>query len=212
MTLVNQTIKTFTAEVASCSPAPGGGSIAALCGALGSALCHMAASLTLGKKNFKDVEPFMVNLKKTAKTLQKKLLDQVEEDSLAYNRVMDAFKLQKETPEQQEFRKQVIQDALKAAAWVPYISLETAAQAMVLVEDVLEKGNPNCITDAGVAAEVINAAVQGAAYNVCINLLDIKDDGFTLDLRKKVVTVKRDISDRTNQIRKTIEQAIHMET
>lgn len=211
MTLMAMTVKAFTHEVSSSSPAPGGGSVAALCGGLGAALCHMTATLTLGKKRFKPVEPCMVDMKKTARVLQTKLLEQMEEDTLAYSRVMDAFNLPKETGPEKEIRRQVIQDALKAAAWVPFITLETAASAMVLVETAVEKGNPNCLTDAGVAAEMIAAAVQGAAYNVCVNLMDINDAAFSRELKEKVMTVKQNIQRRTDQIRKTIEHSIKME-
>ncbi|MCK5164649.1 MAG: cyclodeaminase/cyclohydrolase family protein [Desulfobacula sp.] len=211
MTLIDLKLQDFTHEVASASPAPGGGSIAALCGSLGAALCHMVASLTLGGKKYKEVETFMLDVKKKSGTLQDKLLEQVDADTLAYNRVIKAFKLPKKTSVEINLRKQAIQDALKAAAQVPYHTLKTAASAMVLVETVIKKGNPNCITDAGVAAELIDAAVRGAAYNVFINLMDIKDNAFSLELRQKVFTIKHNIHRKTKQIRKTIEQSINME-
>ncbi|MBU1343309.1 MAG: cyclodeaminase/cyclohydrolase family protein [Proteobacteria bacterium] len=204
-------IKDFTQEVATASPAPGGGSVAALCGALGAALCHMVAGLTLGKKKYADVEAVMLKVKETATLLEKELLVLVDEDTLAYSRVTHALKLPKKTLAQIDLRKQAIQDALKQAAMVPCKTLEKAASAMVLVELVIKKGNPNCFTDAGVAAELIAAAVQGSAYNVFVNLMDIEEDGFSMDLKQKVHGIKQDIHKRMTQLRKTIAQSINME-
>lgn len=211
MTLIDLNIKNFTQEVAAATPAPGGGSIAALCGSLSAALCHMVAELTLGKKNYKAAEPFMINVKKKSILLQKELLKQVDEDTFAYGRVVDAFRQPKETASQIKVRHQIIQDALKAAAWVPYQTLKTAALIMELIEDVIEKGNPNCITDAGVAAELTAAAVQGAAYNVYINLMDINDDAFSLKIKKAIIPIQNDIRKKIIHIRKTIEHSINME-
>jgi formiminotetrahydrofolate cyclodeaminase len=210
MVLVDLSLKDFTKELASSSPAPGGGSIAALCGSLGAALCHMIAGLTLGKKKYEDAASLMEQIRQKSQIIQDQLLKQVDEDTLAYNNVIKAFQLPKETKPQVELRKKVIQDALKTAALVPYNTLEQAASAMELVDLAIQKGNPNCITDAGVAAELISSAVQGAAYNVFINLMDIKDDKFSSDLRKKVFAVKHNIHEQTVQIRETIENAINM--
>ncbi|MCP3875637.1 MAG: cyclodeaminase/cyclohydrolase family protein [Desulfobacteraceae bacterium] len=211
MTLIDLDIKNFTNKVAASSPAPGGGSIAALCGSIGAALCHMVAGLTLGQKKYAAAKPFMLNVKGASESLQKTLLKQVDEDSIAYDHVINAYKLPKATDIEKDLRKRSIQDALKAATLVPFNTLETAASAMALVETVVEKGNPNCITDAGVAAELIAAAVQGAAYNVCINLMDIKDDGFSSQLKHAVLTLKKDIDTKRDHIRKIIEHAINME-
>ncbi len=211
MTLVDLSIKDFTKELASSSPAPGGGSIAALCGSLGAALCHMVTGLTLGKKKYEDSESFMAKVKNKSEVLCDQLLKQVDEDTIAYNNVLKAFRLPKESQDQIELRKQAIQDALKAAALVPYNTLETSASAMELVDIAIQRGNPNCITDAGVAAELIASAVQGAAYNIFINLMDIKDDKFSSDLRQKVFAIKHNVHDKTARIREIIEKAINME-
>lgn len=212
MSLIDLNITEFTRELASSSPAPGGGSVAALCGALGAALCQMTAGLTLGKKKYEAAAPFMNELKETCALLQTKLLTQVDEDTLAYNRVVDAYKLPKISPVETALRNKAIQDALKHAAKIPYYTLTTASSILSWVEMAVEKGNPNCITDAGVAAELILAAVRGAAYNVCVNLMDIDDKTFAHDLRQTVLEIQKDSAARINKIRKTIEAAIKMES
>ncbi len=211
MSLIDLSITEFTQELASSSPAPGGGSVAALCGALGAALCQMTAGLTLGKKKYEAVSFVMEDLKKTSEILQKKLLAQVNEDTLVYNKVVDAYKLPKTSPAEIDLRTRAIQDALKQAAQTPYETLETSASIFPLVEAAIKMGNPNCITDAGVAAELVLAAVQGAAYNVCVNLMDIHDKVFANDLRKKSMLIQQDIQKRVHEIRKTIEEKIKME-
>ncbi len=211
MTLIDLDIKSFCKEVASSSPAPGGGSVAALCGALGAALCIMVANLTLGKKKYDAGKPFMLKVKEASTALQEKLLKQVDEDTIAYNRVIKAFKLPRTSHIEKKLRQRSIQDALKAAALVPFNTLDTAASAMSFVETLIEKGNPNCVTDAGVAAELISAAVQGAAYNVCINLIDIEDTEFSKQLRQAVLLKKKEIDNKKDHIQQTIAAAINME-
>ncbi len=212
MNLIELDIKKFSNEVASASPAPGGGSIAALCGTLGSALCQMVANLTMGKKKYHDVETQMLDVKEKSGTLRKSLLKLIDEDTLSYNGVLEAFKLPKINDDEKKIRFHAIQDALKDAAKVPFSTLEAAASAMPLVEFVVNKGNPNCITDAGVAAELINSAVQGAAYNVFINLMDIKDEKFCIEMKQKVLDIQKDTQQRSKQIRTIVERSIQMES
>ncbi len=211
MNLIDLTVTEFTRKVASSSPAPGGGSIAALSGALGAALCSMVAGLTLGKKKYEASGPFMDEVQKKSALLQENLLAQVDKDTLAYNRVVDAYELPKASPIEIDLRSKAIQDALKHAAKIPCQTLETAALILSLAELAIEKGNPGCITDAGVAAELSLAAVQGAAYNVCVNLMGIDDKQFSKDLRQKVLRIQQDTHGRIEQIRKTVETAIKME-
>ncbi len=212
MNLVELDIKAFSNEVASSSPAPGGGSIAALCGTLGSALCQMVANLTLGKKKYQNAEPQILEIKKKSELLCQSLLTLIDEDTHSYNGVLDAFKLPKTDDQEKEKRSKAIQAALKEASTVPFSTLEASASAMPLVELVIDKGNKNCITDAGVAAELINSAVQGAAYNVFINLMDIKDASFCNEMKKKVLTIQKNTRERTEQIRTIVEKSIQMES
>ncbi len=125
--------------------------------------------------------------------------------------MVEAYKLPKETTAQIHLRKKAIENTLKTAAAPPFQTLELAAEAMGLVEAIIAWGNTNCITDAGVAAELINTAVRGAAYNVGINLLDIKDKAFASDLRVKTSQTLENIQQRCNAIRETLAIAINME-
>ncbi len=212
MTLVDLNIKDFSDELASSSPAPGGGSISALCGTLGSALCQMVANLTLGKKKYWDVQIQMAEVKENSETLQEELMSLIDKDTDAYNGVLAAFKLPNEKDDEKKARSQAIQNALKKAAKVPFSTLETAAAAMPITELVIKKGNQNCITDAGVASELICLAVQGAAYNVFINLMDINDDEFCSEMKQKVLKIQNDIRQRTRKVREFVEQSIQMES
>ncbi len=212
MKLIDLNINDFTKELASSSPAPGGGSIAALCATLGAALCQMVSNLTIGKKKYADAQDFMLEVKEKSETLTARLLELVDKDTASYNRVVDAYKLPKETIAQVQLRKKSIEDALKAAADIPFQTLGQAAETMVLVEAVIARGNANCITDAGVAAELINTAVRGAAYNVFINLLDINNKAFASDLKAKTSQTLENIQQRCDAIRKTLANAIEMES
>lgn len=185
--------------------------MAALCGALSAALCQMVSNLTLGKKKYADAEDIITEIRTKATELTDCLLKLVDEDTQSYNRVVDAYKLPKDTPEALQRRGDAIQDALKAAADIPFQTLKQAAFAMPLVKSVIRHGNPNCITDAGVAAELISTAVRGAAYNVCINLLDIRDDTFAADLKQNTVDILSTVQKDLDHVRTTLARAVNLE-
>lgn len=211
MALVDLNIKDFTEELASASPAPGGGSVAALCGVLGTALCQMVSNLTLGRKKYDDAQDVMTDIKDKTHETAASLLQLVDEDTESYNRVIGAYKLPTGTSAEKQRRQGAIQDALKAAAATPFKTLEVSAAAMPLVQTVIENGNPNCITDAGVAAELINTAVRGAAYNVCINLMDIRDQAFASDLKQKAAAIVLSVQKQTDSVRNRLNQAVNLE-
>jgi methenyltetrahydrofolate cyclohydrolase len=175
MKLMELRMKDFISTLSADSPAPGGGSVSALAGALSAALCAMVARLTLGKEKYRGAWEEMERLRDEADSLSSRLTDLVEEDSAAYNRVMAAFRIPKE---QQSAREDAVQSALKGAASVPMETLRVTAELLDLVKSALNQGNPNCLTDAGVAAQLMRAAANGAAYNVRINLAGIKDPDF----------------------------------
>jgi formiminotetrahydrofolate cyclodeaminase len=211
MKLANLTIKNFEEELASGSPAPGGGSVAALCGTLGAALIRMISNLTLGRKKFADAHKRMTDTRQSARDLAEHLLELVDEDTLSYNRVIDAYKLPKDSSAAAQLRLDAIQDALKAAADIPMQTLRQSANAMPLVKTVIRHGNPNCITDAGVAAELISTAVRGAAYNIFINLADITDPVFVVEMKQKTKDTLNKVEDELDKIRKMIASAVNME-
>ena len=175
MNLSNLTVKAFLDELASASPAPGGGSVAAFAGALASALSGMAARLTLGREKLRDSWPAMEEAAAEADRLRARFLCLVDEDADAYLAVAAARKLPKATDEERRARERALAAAVLSAARVPLETLLLAGQAVGLAALVLERGNPSSITDAGSAVQAARLAAEVAAYNVRINLPQIAD-------------------------------------
>lgn len=196
----NMTINEFAEIVASESPVPGGGSIAALCGSLGAALAEMVANLTVGKKKYADSKEEMTDIINKASKLRDKLLNYIEEDSLAYNKVMEAYKLPKETEEEKSYRLIKIQEGLKIAASVPLKVAEISFEILPLTEAVVLRGNQNSVTDALVAAMMARTGVLSAVLNIRINLDSIKDVEFVKDLKEKADCLE----DKTNTYEKKV--------
>lgn len=168
----------FTRELSGDSPAPGGGGVAALAGGLAGALCAMVSRLTLGRDKYKHAAEDMQAVSRKADVLSGRLLELVDEDTDAYDKVTSAYRMPKETEEEKGARSLSIQAAIKTAAAKPLETLRATVELCGLCRQVVEKGNKNCITDAGVAVQLLRAAAKGAAYNVRINLSSIKDPGF----------------------------------
>ena len=174
----------FTEVLASSSPAPGGGSVAALCGALAAGLAAMVARLTRGKA-YAAVEGEMADRCKEADALREKLERQVDADTEAFNQVMAAFKLPKGTDTEIAARQAAIQEATKGATLVPCSVMEMGVEALKFAARAAEVGNTNSASDAGVAALLGLACVRGACFNVRINLKDIEDKDFVEEWNSK---------------------------
>lgn len=183
--LYERKIGDFLSDLASDLPAPGGGSVAALSGALAGSLVSMVGRLS-GKNE--EAQTRIQEIIALSDGLAAELKELIETDTQAFNQVMAAFKLPKGTDEEKAARSAAIQDATKGAALVPLTVMERSLQAMELAREIADLGNPNAISDAGVSGLMGYAAVKGAAYNVQINLLSIKDETF-----------KRETSDRLHQ-------------
>lgn len=196
MELRKLTVEGFINETASSSPAPGGGSIAALNAASSAALITMVANLTLGKEKYAAVEGDMKEVAAKAGALKDDFLALIDEDSNAFNKIMAAFKLPKDTDEAKKARSVAIQDATKGAALVPFKVGQKANELFALAEEVITKGNQNAITDGAVAAMNARAAVRGAFLNVKINLGSIKDGLFVEDLQKKMAEIENEVDAR----------------
>jgi len=171
MSLINLSVKDFLKELASSSPAPGGGSSAALVGAMGSALASMVSNLTLGKKGYESVQDDVKVLLERARTLMEKLLMKVDEDSEAFNSFMSALKLPKGSGE----REKALDEALRRATLLPLSVMELSLEVLKLAEELLEKGNKNALSDTAVSAVLAYGAMESAYFNVLINCLSIKD-------------------------------------
>lgn len=168
----------FLDELASSSPAPGGGSVAALSGALGAALSSMVCNLTRGKQGYEAVEDTITELLQKSEQLRRDLTDLIDKDTEAFNEVMKAIKMPKETDEQKEHRKNALQSAFKHAAEVPLETARKCIQVLEVAHIVAESGNKNSISDAAVSALMAQTGVQAAMLNVRINLSSIKDQEY----------------------------------
>ena len=183
--LVNMTLTDFTNETASESPAPGGGSISAYCGAMGVALGTMVANLSAHKRGWDDRWEEFSNWADKGITYQNTLLDLVDEDTNAFNKIMNAFRLPKDSEEEKVKRQEAIQAATKNAILTPFKVMETAFASMEVMKAMAEFGNPNSVTDAGVGALCARTAVIGAFLNVKINCGDCIDKTFVDDILKR---------------------------
>jgi glutamate formiminotransferase / formiminotetrahydrofolate cyclodeaminase len=168
----------FVDEVSTESPAPGGGSVAALMGSLGAALATMVANMTVGKKGYEAAWDALAALAERGQALKDQLTRAVDEDTDAFNRVMEAMRLPKATPDQQAQRSRAIEAANKAAADVPLQTARLCLDAIALAATAADLGNRNSVSDAGVAAIAARAGVEGALLNVRINLGGIADAAF----------------------------------
>ncbi len=194
------TIKSFLDNVASGEPTPGGGSVSALCGTLSAALAEMVARLTIGKVNDKVIEEKMSEILETASKLRKVFAEDIDRDSAAYEAVMKAYKMPKETDREKKDRQNAVQEALKEAARVPLEVAEMGIRTLSLVEILVKEGNQNAITDAAVAALMARSATIGAIYNVRINLLSIKDATFRDRVKHEAERIEREATAKEKDI------------
>jgi glutamate formiminotransferase/formiminotetrahydrofolate cyclodeaminase len=201
--LVKETVRGFADRLSSSAPAPGGGSVAALCGALSTGLAAMVAQLTTGKKGYEALDDVMDETAVTAQGLREGFLADVDTDTAAFDGLMAAFGLPRKTPEEQAARKEAIQAATRHAIEVPLRVLERAAEAVALVE-VAVTGNRNARSDAGVAALTVEAAAEGAWYNVCINLEGLDDADAAQRYRTRANVALAAVTRRTRVIREQV--------
>ncbi len=183
--LVGMTLTAFADETASESPAPGGGSISAYMGALGISLATMVANLSSHKKGWDNRWEEFSNWAEQGQALKDELLRLVDVDTTAFNKIMEAFSLPKGNEQEKATRDQAIQDATKYAIDIPFKVMETAYESLTLIRAMVESGNPNSVTDAGVAALCVRSAVMGAFMNVKINASGYKDKAFVDDVLKR---------------------------
>jgi len=189
-------------EIASKSPAPGGGSVAALSGAFGASLVSMVCNLTIGKKKFKDVEDDFKKVLEEAQALKNELLFLSKEDVKAFNEVMAAFKMEGEEKEEE------LQTAYQSAANVPLTTARRCLKLLELADFASEKGNPNTITDAGVGALMAHAGFRGAAFNVRINLKYIEDKDFVSAIEGELTVLENAAAELMEEIEKRVKSAV----
>ncbi|MBI4548592.1 MAG: cyclodeaminase/cyclohydrolase family protein [Ignavibacteriae bacterium] len=206
--LSEKTVKKFLDELASNSPAPGGGSVAALAGALGAALTSMVCNLTIGKQKYAAVEGEMKTLLTKSEELRRTFSILIDQDTQAFNKVIEAYGLPKETDDQQALRSAAIQAATKEATLVPLSVMNHVIDALALTKVVAEKGNVNSMSDAGVSALILHAAAESAALNVQINLNSIKDSEFIGWKSDEVRSLLRTSQSMKDEIMEIVKQSL----
>ena len=183
--LVDKTVADFIEELASDSPAPGGGSVSALSGALSAALASMVANLTYGNKEYKRQNKTMEEIAVKAQKLKSDYLALIDADSDSFNNYMSAMRLPKKTDEDKAARHAAMQESAKEMTRLPLKSLTLTGELLELAEQLIKKGNQNALSDAGVAAKQAEAAATGAYFNVLINLPQIEDEAFGRETREQ---------------------------
>jgi glutamate formiminotransferase/formiminotetrahydrofolate cyclodeaminase len=202
--LASMKVNGFLSELASSSPAPGGGSVAALSGSLGAALSSMVCNLTVGKEKYADVQDEIKEVLKKSEQLRKKLTKLIDEDTEAFNDVMKAFKMPKETEEQKKKRSAAIQEGYKTAAAVPLETANTCEKILDGAIVVAKKGNQNSITDSAVSALMAQAGIEAAILNIKINLGSIKDETFVKKISSEIDKLQKNTFKKTEEIMKIV--------
>jgi len=206
--LICLNLREFTNELSTDSPAPGGGSTAALCGALSASLSSMVSNLTVGKKGYENVQNDVKKIAVNAQFLKDEFLRAVDLDTMAFNKLMEASRLPKKTDEQKEERAKTVEEASKEATLVPFGVLEKSIEALKLAKEVALKGNKNSLSDAGVAGLTAQAAAEGAYYNVKINLPSIQDTAFKSKIKSQATSLKKKSVKLGDALREIIEKEL----
>ncbi len=207
--LLDLNLREFANELSMDSPAPGGGSTAALSGALSAALSSMVSNLTVGKKEYEGVQKEVKKFAVSAQGLKDEFLRAVDLDTMAFNKVMDALKLPQKTDEQKEKKARAIEEATQEATLVPLGVLEKSIEALKLAKDIALKGNRNSLSDAGVAGLMAQAAAEGAYYNVKINLPGLEDADFKSKTKKQAATLVKKARILGDELREIIEKELN---
>ena len=205
---LNQTLQQYFDDLSSNAPTPGGGNVSALCGALSASLGTMVCSLTIGKKKYADVENEMKELKPKLEQYQKNFFELAQKDNEAFNKVMDAFKLPKETDADKEFRSQKIEEATIEAAEVPSDAMKNCYDILPLLKIVAERGNKNSLSDAGVAIALTRTAVHGAYLNVLINCSSLNNQTIADEIRKRTEIIFDEVENLTTVLLDSITKSM----
>lgn len=205
---IDKTLKEYLEELSSNSPTPGGGNVAALCGVLSSALGTMVCNLTIGKKKYADVEQEITDIRAKLENFKSTFIELAARDNAAFDKVMDAFKLPKDTDEQKSTRLQKIDEATLTAAEVPAEVIKACADILPLIKSVAEKGNQNSLSDAGVAALLLFTSAQGAYLNVLINCMSLKNQTIAGEVLKSSEIRTGEITNTANSILEDIKRRL----
>jgi glutamate formiminotransferase/formiminotetrahydrofolate cyclodeaminase len=206
--LAEMSLREFVNELSMDSPAPGGGSAAALCGALSASLSSMVANLTVGKKGYEKAWKDLKQAAARAQKLKDACLEIVDLDAAAFDKLMEAYRLPKTSEEQIKERDEAVRSAAIEATLVPFDVLDKSVELLKLAKKVANKGNRNSLSDAGVASQAGRAAAEGAYYNIRINLPSIQDSEFRSGLAKQAVRLKKRALRLADEINKMVEKEL----
>ncbi len=207
--LVEMKLADFVDEVSRETPAPGGGSIAALSGALGAALSSMVANLTANKRGSDiEIDKILTEGADKCQEIKNTLVKAVDDDTNAFNDYMSARRLPNKTADEKKTREEAMQNGLKQAVRVPLNTAQLSYQAIEIAQTVAQYGNPNSITDVGVGAQSAYTGVLGGIYNVLINLKDIKDEKFNSDMRKTCAELKEKAQKKLKEVLEFVESKL----
>jgi glutamate formiminotransferase / formiminotetrahydrofolate cyclodeaminase len=206
--LVSLNLEAFANETAGESPAPGGGSVSAYVGALGVSLASMVANLSSHKRGWDDRWEYFSKWAEKGQAIKDELLYLVDEDTRAFNRILESFGLPKTTQEEKHIRKQAIQSATRYAIDIPFRVMEKAYASMEVIEAMVEQGNPSSVTDAGVGALCARTAVRGAFLNVRINTADLDDKAYVAEIMKKAAAIESAAREKESAILQLLEDRL----
>jgi glutamate formiminotransferase/formiminotetrahydrofolate cyclodeaminase len=207
--LIDMNLREFMNETASESPAPGGGSVSSYMGALGVALGTMVANLSSHKKGWDDRWKEFSDWAERGKEIQNRLLNLVDEDTEAFNKIIEAYRLPKKSEEEKKNRNDAVQAATRDAILVPFRVMETAYTGFALIREMVEKGNPASVTDAGVGALALRSCIRGAFLNVQINGSGLDDKKFVKDISDKGRTIELKAIREEENILNEVELSVH---
>jgi len=206
--LIAMSLRDFMNVTASESPAPGGGSVSAYIGALGVALGTMVANLSSHKKGWDNRWKEFSDWAEKGKSIQSRLLELVDEDTLAFNKILQAYGLPKKSEEEKKIRNEAIQAATREAVLVPLRVMEKALEGFDVIKAMVEKGNPNSITDAAVGAIAVHACIRGAFLNVRINVKGLEDRLFADEITRKGHVIENEAVNKEREIMEIVESGI----
>ncbi|MCL6642048.1 MAG: cyclodeaminase/cyclohydrolase family protein, partial [Candidatus Bipolaricaulota bacterium] len=202
MSIRDESVWALLEGFSAATPTPGGGSAAAFVGSVAASLVAMVAGLTVGKRAYQSVEPEMQRILSEATQLRDELLELAERDSEAFNAVMAAYKLPKETESDRAAREQAIQAALKGATEIPYQTALRCSRVLELAEVVVTRGNKSALSDGGAAAALAESALQAALLNIAINLASLSDETIKLEVTR--VNLLFTVTDRRGRFVKNL--------
>lgn len=205
MKILEMSLEEFLRELGSSSPAPGGGSVAALAGALAAALCRMVSALTVGKEKYRGSWEEMERVRSESAALEERLRALVDEDTRAFTAVIEARKLPRRTDGERDGRERALGGAALESAKVPLSTLCALRELSALARCAAEKGNTGCVTDAGSASQMIRAGAVSAAYNVRVNLPLVRDPVAREGLQARAAKVLQEVMDETKRTESIVE-------